>query len=74
MPTASEAYALPAGSPNFCKTQYNPTYEDRRAFADGYGKYMDYQQASGAGGTPLLISAGPDGKFGTEDDIRSDRR
>lgn len=46
-------------------------------FVDAYGdhgKYMDYFSNRGAGSTPLLISAGPDGKFGTEDDIRSDRR
>jgi prepilin-type N-terminal cleavage/methylation domain-containing protein len=43
-------------------------------FVDGYGKYMDYSSSKGAGSTPVLISAGPDGMFGTEDDIRSDRR
>jgi type II secretory pathway pseudopilin PulG len=44
------------------------------ALADGFRKFMDYRDSGGVGGTPLLISAGPDGKFGTQDDIRSDRR
>jgi prepilin-type N-terminal cleavage/methylation domain-containing protein len=43
-------------------------------FVDAYGKYMDYSSSRGVGSTPVLISAGPDGKFGNEDDIRSDRR
>lgn len=43
-------------------------------FVDAYGKYMDYSSSKGVGSTPVLISAGPDGKFGNEDDIRSDRR
>jgi hypothetical protein len=35
---------------------------------------MTYQSASGLGGTPVLISKGPDREFGTPDDIRSDTR
>ncbi len=40
-------------------------------FMDGFGSLMRYQLL---GGKPLLISAGPDGTFGTTDDIRSDGR
>ena len=34
------------------------------AFSDGYGKVMLYASDAGLGGTPVLISAGNDGKFG----------
>ena len=44
-------------------------------FADGFGKHLDYREDKGAGGMPLLVSAGPDGDFGAEaDNIRSDGR
>ena len=43
-------------------------------FADAFGKFIDYDPAGGAGGTPVLISAGQDGAFTTADDIRSDHR
>jgi len=39
---------------------------------DGFGNAMQYEADQGAGGTPLLTSAGPDGKPDTADDIRSD--
>ncbi len=41
---------------------------------DGFGRLMTYKKDQGAGGTPLLTSAGPDGKLDTADDIRSDGR
>lgn len=40
---------------------------------DGFGQPMKYEKAGGLGGTPVLISKGPDRQFGTADDIRSDR-
>lgn len=44
-------------------------------FVDGFGKYLDYFRDGGAGGTPLLLSAGADGNFDTqEDNVRSDDR
>lgn len=46
----------------------------RETFADGFKKYLDYRRSEGAGGTPLLLSAGADGQFNTQDDIRSDNR
>ena len=36
---------------------------------DGYGKELRYEAASGDG-TPAVVSAGPDGTFGNDDDIR----
>jgi len=47
--------------------------EGPAAFVDSWGHYMDYQP-QGAFGGPLVISAGPDGRFGTKDDYRSDGR
>jgi prepilin-type N-terminal cleavage/methylation domain-containing protein len=42
-------------------------------FLDGFKKKMRYQKTSGIGGTPVVISAGPDKDFTTEkDNIRSD--
>ena len=41
---------------------------------DAYGQAMGYSAAGGLGGRPAIISAGPDGQFGTTDDIRSDGR
>ncbi len=43
-------------------------------FKDAYGQYMEYSSAGGLGGRPAIISAGPDGRFNTTDDIRSDGR
>jgi prepilin-type N-terminal cleavage/methylation domain-containing protein len=46
---------------------------------DGFGETMKYDSVGGLGGTPVLISPGPDRRFGSEgdkyghDDIRSDR-
>ncbi len=46
---------------------------------DGFGEEMKYDRDGGFGGTPVLISPGPDRRFGSEgdeyghDDIRSDR-
>lgn len=39
---------------------------------DGFGNPMQYYRTEGLGNRPVLISAGPDGQFGNEDDIRSD--
>jgi len=64
---------------------YNPTMPFRgqngryRLFRDGFDNDMDYR-LTGAGGTPVTISAGPDGKFGgtngvyDNDNIYSDGR
>ena len=35
---------------------------------DGFGTPMRYYARRGLGGKPLVVSAGPDGKFGDEDD------
>jgi hypothetical protein len=45
-----------------------------KALRDGFGEPMTYQSAGGLGGTPVLISKGPDRELGTPDDIRSDTR
>ena len=34
--------------------------------ADAYGRSMIYQKDRGFGGSPRIVSAGPDGKFGDE--------
>lgn len=39
---------------------------------DAWGRPMEYQQGGGLGGTPVIISHGPDGTQNTDDDIRSD--
>ncbi len=41
---------------------------------DGWGKDMRYQKDGGFGGTPVLISDGPDQSYPSDDDIRSDGR
>ena len=46
----------------------------RQVFLDGFGFKLRYLHEGGPAGSPLLISPGPDGDFGTEDDIRSDGR
>lgn len=43
-------------------------------FMDGFSKYIEYRSAGGVGGAPVIISAGVDGRFGTEKDIRSDNQ
>ena len=40
---------------------------------DGFGENMAYERSGGFGGTPILISKGPDREFNTADDIRSDK-
>lgn len=49
---------------------------DGDAVLDAYGNAMNYQPSGALGsGGPVLISAGPDGDFGTsEDNIRSDEQ
>ncbi len=43
-------------------------------FKDGFKKNMRYRKQGGIGGTPVIISAGPDKDFATEkDNIRSDQ-
>ena len=37
-------------------------------FVDGFEKALNYSPDGGAGGTPALISAGNDGKYGTDDE------
>ena len=44
------------------------------ALKDGFGEDMTYQQTGGLGGTPVLISKGPDRTLNTDDDIRSDKQ
>jgi len=59
-----------------------PLYKDgiinvrgNQVFADGFSKYIEYYRTGGAGGRPLLVSAGADADFDrTEDNIRSDNR
>jgi prepilin-type N-terminal cleavage/methylation domain-containing protein len=52
---------------------------EKGKIVDGFGEEMKYDADGGFGGTPVLISAGPDRHFGREgdeyghDDIRSDR-
>lgn len=47
---------------------------DGTSIKDAYGNDLRYEADGGFGNTPVLISAGnPDGVFGNEDDIRSDR-
>lgn len=38
---------------------------------DAFGNPMEYYRTGGLGGRPVLVSAGPDGLFLTDDDIRS---
>ena len=44
---------------------------DNDVIRDGFGNAMRYERDGGLGGSPVVISAGPDGIFGNEDDIRS---
>jgi prepilin-type N-terminal cleavage/methylation domain-containing protein len=46
--------------------------DSNEAIKDGWGKGMQYEAKGGLGGKPLVISSGPDGRFFTDDDIRSD--
>ena len=55
LPLDKASYGGPAGSPYIL---------------DGYGKSLDYSATKGAGGGPLLVSAGRDNNYGTG--IRSD--
>ena len=61
-----------------CIKTFNGKTTFKLTFTDGFEKYMDYRQPGGnggAGGMPLLESAGPDGDFtATADNIRSDNR
>ncbi len=44
---------------------------DAQAVAeDSYGREIRYTRHGGSDGGPVLISAGPDGRFGNKDDIR----
>ncbi len=55
---------------------------DVAGFKDAYGNYMRYEETGGLGGTPVIISPGPDSRFADvtgvaaddEDNIRSDNR
>jgi prepilin-type N-terminal cleavage/methylation domain-containing protein len=43
-------------------------------FVDAFDKEIEYSKTGGLGGTPVLLSAGPDGDITTKDDnIRSDK-
>jgi prepilin-type N-terminal cleavage/methylation domain-containing protein len=56
------------------KDGVGPNYGGNNVFIDGWGKPIEYWSNTGAGGSPLLVSAGSDGKWDTDDDIRSDGR
>lgn len=58
-------------------------YGGNMVFIDGWGRPIEYYSKLGAGGSPLLVSAGGDGKWNdptgtppvvSDDDIRSDGR
>lgn len=54
-------------------TLSSEVFTSAAAAKDGWGADMVYQPAGGAGGTPVIISGGPDRNTGTADDnIRSD--
>ena len=44
-----------------------------KVIIDGFDQGMAYDHNGGLGGRPVLISAGPDRKFRTDDDIHSDK-
>ena len=44
---------------------------DTSFLMDGFGNAMQYSRTGGLGGRPVVVSAGPDDQFGTDDDIRS---
>lgn len=50
------------------------SYGANGCIVDGSGKSLDYFRARGAGGMPLLLSAGRDNIYDNADDIRSDGR
>jgi len=50
--------------------QYRP--DDTKQILDSFERPMRYDRRGAENGGPLLVSAGQDGKFDTEDDIRSD--
>lgn len=47
-------------------------FDGTQTINDAWGKALRYDASGGLGGGPVIISAGPDGVFGTTDDIRSD--
>ena len=53
--------ALPADA----IAEFGPSGSEYNAFADKYGNEISYSNNAGLGGTPVLISAGSDGEFGT---------
>jgi hypothetical protein len=79
--------ALPGDSPD-CVQMMKALYDDEQTkpklanvpqdawwgpnspLMDGWGRKMGYKNV---GGMPLLVSAGANGKFGDDDDVRSDR-
>jgi prepilin-type N-terminal cleavage/methylation domain-containing protein len=65
------------------KDGVGPNYGGNNVFIDGWGRPIEYWSNTGAGGSPLLVSAGGDGKWNdpagtpsvsSDDDIRSDGR
>jgi prepilin-type N-terminal cleavage/methylation domain-containing protein len=64
------------GLQQLTKSAYNPDVLQGAPLElrDGWDNAMRYERAGGMGGRPVLISAGPDEEFETEDDIRSDGR
>jgi type II secretory pathway pseudopilin PulG len=40
------------------------------AIIDAWGKVIQYNATGGPNGSPQLVSAGPDGTFGTGDDVK----
>ena len=51
----------------------DPDTKQATGFIDGFDQLLVFEPAGGLGGTPRLVSAGPDEDFSTEDDIYSDK-
>jgi len=57
-------------APNFDPDGQGP--RDCTCILDAFDNPLNYQAAAGAGGTPVVISAGANGIWGDADDLRSD--
>lgn len=47
---------------------------DNNTLIDAFGNSINYLRDGGAGGLPVIVSAGKDGVWNTSDDLRSDNR
>ena len=57
------------------KIPQNGRSTDGKSYVDGWGREMEFDPIGAMNDRPLIISAGPDGEFGTpndKDNIRSD--